>query len=155
MVKIIPGLSQKEIEAYIKKLAEVERQQMEQREKLRHEYAMAQANAKAELDRIVRLEKEQERQAAQLAKHEERLLRLEQRMALAEREIAHYKPMLEELRKQETDLDNKVWYYEQRGLPCSGVKKELEKMREKAYRIETKVFKAQQDIDFCARQMGA
>ena len=133
-----------------------------QQQLMQQEWKHAQANAKAEMARLVKLEKEQERQrkeqerqAAQLQKHEERLMKLEQRMALAEREIAHYKPLLEQLKEQEEILGNKVWYYESIGLPCTGTKKELEKISEKVYRMETKVIKAEQDKAFCEKQMSA
>ena len=133
-----------------------------QQQLLQQEWKLAQANAKAEMNRIIRLEKEQERQrkeqerqAAQLQKHEERLMKLEQKMALAEREIAHYKPLLDALKAQEEVLSNKVWYYENRGLPCAGTKKELEKISEKVYRFETKVIKAEQDKAFCEKQISA
>ena len=53
------------------------------------------------------------------------------------------------------ELSNKAWYYDSIGLPCSGVKKELEKVSKKVYRMETKVIKAEQNKAFCEKQMSA
>ena len=114
-----------------------------------------------ELDRLIaveqeqaRIREEQERQAeilaehtAALAKHEERISKLEFRMAMVEREINHYRPMLEALEEEIEALDNKVWYFEQKGLPCAGIKKQLAQKKEQAYRMETKVIKAEFERD--------
>ena len=138
-------------------------------ERMRQEWRDAKLRVDLEAKRIIALEreqtrqrreqerqaKEQERQDAQLAKPEERLFRLEQRMALAEREIAHYAPMLEDLKTKARELDNRVWYLESIGLPCTGAKNELTKINEKMYRIETKVFKAEQEKALCEKQMSA
>lgn len=99
------------------------------------------------------MELEQQRQAGIIAEHDERLTRLEQKIALAEREIAHYTPLLESLRKQERQLDNKVWYLTDLGLPCAGIQKTLDQVREKAYRIETKIMKAEYDRDNARAKM--
>lgn len=99
------------------------------------------------------MEEEQQRQAEVIAMHDERLARLEQKVALAEREIAHYTPLLESLRQQERQLDNKVWYLTDRGLPCAGIQKTLDQVREKAYRIETKIMKAEFDRDNARAKM--
>lgn len=99
------------------------------------------------------MELEQQRQAGVIAEHDERLTRLEQKVALAEREIEHYTPLLESLRKQERQLDNKVWYLTDRGLPCAGIQKTLDQVREKAYRIETKIIKAQNERDNARAKM--
>lgn len=133
-----------------------------QQDLMQQEWKRAQANAKAEMARLVKLEKEQERQrreqerqAAQLQKHEERLMKLEQRMERAEREIAHYSPILEEMKAEYTALDNRIWYYQTKCLPCSGLIEKRQKLSEKLYRIDTKVFKAEQDKAFCEKQMSA
>ena len=134
-IEIKRGLSPAETRAYLERLAEIERQQMVQRREQR------------------RLLAEQQRQAAEIEKVNARLSVLEQKVALAERDIAHYKPLLESLRKQEEELDNRVWYLEGRGLPCGGYRKQLEQIREKAYRVETKVLKAQYDRDNALSKM--
>ena len=158
-----------------KRQREIDRQRREQAARsaelarMTAEWKQRQAEAKIETQRLIALEreqmrqareqerqaKEQERQAAQLAKHEERLLRLEQRMTLAEREIAHYAPMLEDLKAKARELDNRVWYLDSIGLPCTGAKNELTKINEKMYRIETKVLKAEQEKSLCEKQMSA
>ena len=118
--------------------------------RMRQEWREAQARAKAETARLIELEREQERQAReqarqaeQLAKHEERIARLEQQVTLAEREIAHYQPIVDELRRQADELTLKVEYYESKGLLCGGYKAQLEKVNNKLYNAETKVIKAQ------------
>lgn len=99
------------------------------------------------------LEAEQKRQSEQIALHDERITRLEQKVYLAEREIEHYKPLLESLREQERKLDNKVWYLTDHGLPCAGIQKTLDQVRERAYRIETKILKAEYDRDNAIAKM--
>lgn len=109
-----------------------------------------------------RLEQEQRRQAREqermdeaLKRHEDQLVRLTQRLELAEREISHYSPVLEALEKQAEILDNKVWWYEKNGLPCQGIKQELDKIKAKAYQVETKIIKAQQTKAFCQKKIAA
>lgn len=77
-----------------KRAAEIE-QQRRDNARIREEWRQRQAEAKLETARLIavereamRLAKEQERQAAQLAKHEEQLAKLEQRLSVAESEIA-------------------------------------------------------------------
>ena len=67
----------------------------------------------------------------------------EQKLAMAQREIDHYTPELERLKAREHELDLKVWHFENRGLPCGGYRKELERIREKVFRMETKVLNAE------------
>ena len=99
--------------------------------------------------------KEQARQAAQLAKHEEQLARLEQQVILAEREIAHYGPIVDQLRQESEALTFKVEHYENRGLPCGGYKTQLERVNEKLYRMETKVIKAENTKQIAQRKLSA
>ena len=141
-IEIKRGLSPAETKAYIERLVEIERQQMEQRRRQQEMLSAQEA-----------MRKEQERQAAEIEKVNARLSVLEQKVALAEREIAHYKPILESLRKQEEELDNRIWYLEGRGLPCGGYKKQLEQVTEKAFRTETKILKAQYDRDNALSKM--
>ena len=125
--------------------------------RLREEWRRAQAEAKAEHSYLIALEREQMRlrreqerqareqakQAEQLARHEARIAKLENDITLAEREIAHYQPIVDELRREAEGLAFKVSYFEGRGLPCAGYKTQLERVNEKLYRAETKVIKAQ------------
>lgn len=143
-------------------------------EEMYYEWRMEQQKAREETARLIELEREQMRQRkeqerlvkAELAqqawnrkqeeinrKNEERIFALEQRMELAEREIAHYKPLLESLEEQYRALDNKIWYLSGKGLPCEGMKKERDKLSERMYRFETKILKAQQTIDMCQYKM--
>ena len=131
-----------EIREYLERMAELERQQMVQRRQQRQMVETQQ-----------RIIVEQQRQAEQLQRHEERLFALEQKMELAEREIAHYKPLLESLGEQYANLDNRIWYLSGKGLPCEGLKRERDKLSERMYKMETKVIKAQQAIDMCQYKM--
>ena len=141
-IEIKRGMSPEESKAYIEKLVQIERQQMEQRRRQQEMLAAQDA-----------MRKEQERQAAEIEKVNARLSVLEQKVAMAERDIAHYKPILDGLKKQEEELTNKVWYFEKIGLPCGGYKKQLDQVREKAYRTETKILKAQYDKDNALSKM--
>lgn len=163
---LIRASRQAKLESKREKAAQLER---ERNAKMRQEWREMQMNAKIEVDRMVAIEREQvrmreaERKQAEWnrkqeeinRKNDERMMRLEQRVALAEREIDHYRPVLEELEQRARELDNKVWWYGQKGLPCSSVKAELKKVNEQMYRVETKILKAEQARDFCEKQMSA
>ena len=99
--------------------------------------------------------KEQARQAEQLARHEQRPLRLEQEICLADRNIAHYKPIVDTLRAEAEGLRCKVSYFENRGLPCGGCKTQLERINEKLYRAETKLIKAEQNKTAAEQKLTA
>ena len=158
-----------------KRQREAERQRAEQAKRsaelarMTAEWKQRQAEAKAETARLIALEreqmritreqerqaKEQARQAEQLARHEEQLARLEQQVSLAEREIAHYQPIVDELRREAEGLAFKVSYFEGRGLPCAGYKTQLERVNEKLYRMETKVIKAENTKQNAQRKLSA
>lgn len=117
--------------------------------------------ARARRERAM-LEQEQRRQAREqerideaLKRHEYELVRLTQRLELAEREISHYSPVLEALEKQAGVLENKIWWYEKNGLPCQGIKQELDKIKAKAYQVKTKIIKAEQTKALCQKKIAA
>ena len=156
-----------------------ERERQRQRaeaERMREEWQRQQAEAKAETARLIALEREQQRQrreqkrqakeqarqaqeqvrqAEQLARHEERIARLEQQVTLAEREIAHYQPIVNELRTGYERVSGMVEHYEKLGLPCGGYKTQLERVNEKLYRMETKVIKAENTKQNAQRKLSA
>lgn len=155
---------------------EAQRRQAAEAARLREEWRQEQARARAaaawrrEIEREqqrqareqerqakeqARIAKEQERQAAQLAKHEEQLAKLEHKRELAEREIEHYTPLLEDLQREVNALAYKVQYYDSIGLPCSGTKDKLEKARERAYRMESKIIKAEFIRDEALQKISA
>lgn len=78
--------------------AEAERIKRDQA-RIREEWKQRVAQAKIETDRLIKLEREQQRQAEQLARHEERLEKLEQRLTIAEGEIAFNREQRERLFK--------------------------------------------------------
>lgn len=150
----------------------IQTEQKRQREEQRRIQEEQKAQRDAELNRIkavaalerrqelqakeqARQAKEQERQAAQLAKHEEQINKLAQRIALAERTINHYSSALEEMMQRIEEMENKVWWYEKNGLPCENLKTRLEKEREKAFGIETKLIKARFDKENAEQRLEA
>lgn len=143
-----------------RELARIRAEQARQREeqaRLREEWKRQQAEAReaarrqAEVEREqARLAREQERQAReqarqaeQLARQAERLAKLEQQVTLADREIAHYAPIVDQLRAESERLSAIVAYYEGRGLLCGGYKDQLEKVNSKLFQAEGKLIKAQ------------
>ena len=95
-----------------KQNARIERNKAEQA-RLREEWRQRQAEAKLETARLIAVEREQQKQAAQLAKHEEQLAKLEQRMAVAEGEIDFQAQQIDRLREHieyaETERDACVY----------------------------------------------
>lgn len=145
-------------------------------ERLRREWRQRQEEAKAETARMIAMQREQDRQrreqerlareqerqakeqarqAAQLARHEEQLAKLEQQIDLAEREIAHYGPIVDQLRQESEALTFKVEHYENRGLPCGGYKTQLERVNEKLFRMETKLIKAENTKQIAQHKLSA
>ena len=102
-----------------------------------------------------KLEREQAKQAEQIAKQEIRLLALEQKIALADHDIDFYRPQVEQAEKEIRELDNKVWYFTQKGLPCEGYKTKLEKKQKALHQIQTKLIKAEQAKALAERQIEA
>ena len=145
----------REAEVWVARQVEIEREQMRQREQIR-QAAAAQEEAQRKQEEAWRRQEEWNAKQEEINKRTEaRLLRLEQRMELAKREIAHYKPLLDSLRERYNDLDYKVKYFSGLGLPCAGIQKERDKLYEQMYKIETKVIKAKHDKAFCEKQMSA
>lgn len=132
----------------------IQRIYAEQKERQRRQMELEREQARLAKEQE-RQAREQERQAEQLARHEAQVIRFEQRIDLAEREISYYSPILEELTKKAKVLDNKIWWYEQKGLPCAGLKQELSKIKEKAFATETRIIKARQAREFAKKQLAA
>lgn len=136
--------------------------------RMKEEMRRRRAEANAEVQRVFRLEaeqmrqakeqeriaKEQAKQAAQIAKHEEQLAKLEFRIAEAEHTIAHYEPVYKTLKAQYDELTLKIRLYEQRGLLCGTAKKDLVKVSDKLYQIETKLNKARFDKEQAERKIA-
>ena len=138
-----------------------EQKRSEDLKRMTAEWKQRQTEAKIETARLIALEREAmrqrevERKQAEWnarqeeinRKHDEQIAKLNNKLSLVEREIDHYRPMLEALEEEIEALDNKVWYFESKGLPCSGYKKQLAQKKEQAYRMETKVIKAEFERD--------
>ena len=100
-----------------------------------------------------RLEAEQARQAAILARHEEQLFRIEQKLELAERDEKHYSDEVTAITIDIRGIEAYIEYMKSKGLPCKTKEAELEKLSKKLYAAETKVIKARQARELCERQM--
>lgn len=154
------------------KQARLAKEQMRQREAqarlLREQRAYAQAQ-REETARLIALEKarqaqekmnekferEQARQAEQLAKHEERIFKLEQKLELAQREEEHQEEIVTAIRVDMAGLEAYVSYMKEKGLLCKGKEEELRKLNDKLYAAETKLIKARQARELCEMQMSA
>ena len=151
------------------RLAEEQKRQREaQARLLREQRAYAQAQ-REETARLIALEKarqaqeklnekferEQARQAAQLAKHEERIFKLEQKLELAQREEEHQEKIVTAIRVDMAGLEAYVSYMKEKGLLCKGKEEELRKLNDKLYAAETKLIKARQARELCEMQMSA
>ena len=133
---------------------EIERQKSETQAILRrqHEVEREQARQRAEQERLA---EEQERQAAQLAKHEEMLMKLDQRLATAEREIAFNREQRERLWKlleiEELERDSSIegsnaWQKHQRKVIS---------LENQIHTVQKRIDKAQMDKAFCERKLSA
>ena len=151
-----------EAQEYIRRQIEIEREQIRlEREQAERERAWTKRQEAIEREQI-RLKKEQERQAKEMArqaqilkKHEARILALEQKIALAEHDLAFYRPQVEKAEQEVRELDNKVWYFTKHGLPCQGYKDQLERKQKALHNLQTKVIKAEQAKALAEKQMQA
>lgn len=125
------------------RIYELEREQLRQ--------AREQNRQKAEQERLAL---EQEKQAAVLAKHEERLLRIEQKLELAARDEEHWNDEVTAIRVDMKGLEAYIAYCKSKGLLCKSKEEELRKLSGKLYATETKAIKARQARELYERQMG-
>ena len=100
-----------------------------------------------------KFEREQARQAEQLAKHEERIFKLEQRMASAESELAFNREQRDRLFKlldiEERERDGAIpesatWQKHQRKVIS---------LENQIHTVQKRIDKAQADRLFCEKQM--
>ena len=156
-----------------KRQREIERQRREQAARsaelarMTAEWKQRQAEAKMETERLIALEREAMRQREVERKQaewnrkqeeinrktEERLLRLEQKLELAQRDEAHYSEEVTAITIDMKSVKAYVEYMHSRGLPCKGKEAELEKLNKKLYAAETKLIKARQARELCEKQM--
>lgn len=64
-------------------------------------------------------------------------------LELLDQEITYYRAKAKDLRAQRNELNNKIWWYEKKGLLCNNMKKNLEKVEEKLHIAEIKMTKAE------------
>lgn len=100
-----------------------------------------------------RQRKEDAKRDAQIAKHEERIFKLEQKLELAQREEEHQDDVVTAIRVDIAGIEAYVKYCKEKGLLCKGKEDELRKLNDKLYREETKLIKARQTRELCEMQM--
>lgn len=122
-----------------KQKAEAERIKREQA-RMKEEWKQRIAEAKIETDRLIKLEREQQRQAEQLARHEERLEKLEQRLTIAEGEISFNREQRERLFKL-LEIEQKTQSGTMEGS------KEWARSQKKIIALENQIHTVQKRID--------
>ena len=146
-----------------------EQKRSEDLKRMTAEWKQRQAEAKIETARLIALEREAMRQREVERKQaewnrkqeeinrktEERLLRLEQKLELAQRDEAHYSEEVTAITIDMKAAKGYVDYMKGRGLPCKGKEAELEKLNKRLYAAETKLIKARQARELCEKQMSA
>ena len=146
-----------------------EQKRSEDLKRMTAEWKQRQAEAKIETQRLIALEREAMRQREVERKQaewnrkqeeinrktEERLLRLEQKLELAQRDEAHYAEEVTAITIDMKAVKGYVDYMKGRGLPCKGKEAELEKLNKRLYAAETKLIKARQARELCEKQMSA
>lgn len=109
--------------------------------------------------RIAKVQREQARQIAEhearITKNEEEIAKLQFRMDEAERTLAYYQKKLDGIQLKRRELDNKIWWYEKKGLACGGMKKELEKLDDQVFKFEGRVRKAKFDMELASKKLSA
>ena len=108
--------------------------------RMKEEWKQRVAEAKIETDRLIKLEREQQRQAEQLARHEERLEKLEQRLTIAEGEIAFNREQRERLFKL-LEIEQKTQSGTMEGS------KEWARSQKKIIALENQIHTVQKRID--------
>lgn len=148
-------------QAQIARINRENAQRKAEAQRIREEFKARQLEAKLEVERMVAIEREQIRQAKEIEKHEawlkkhdEEIAKLTFRISEAERTIAHFTPLYDALKAQYDELTLKIKFYEQRGLLTGGAKKELEKVSNKLYAVETKINKAKFDKEQAERKIA-
>ena len=136
-------------------IRESTRRQAEIEREMRRQARDAERERQRQNAEIERIAKEQEKQAAQLAKQQEQMAKFEFRLSEAERTIEHYKPLYDTIKRQYDELSAKVKYYESKNLMCGGMKKDLVKVGNQLFTIETKLRKAEFNRDEAERKLSA
>ena len=135
------------------RVLEEQRQQREAMIEYHRQLAEHERELRRQAAEQARLEREQQKQAEQIAKQEIRLLALEQKMTLAERDEKHYSDEVTAITIDIRGIEAYIEYMKSKGLPCKAKEAELEKLSKKLYAAETKVIKARQARELCERQM--
>ena len=129
--------------------------QQKQLERVKAEQKRTQAWQRAKEKEDALRAKEIERIIKEQAKQADLISKLEFRLSEAERTIEHYTPLYEAVKRQYDELLAKVTYYESKHLMCGGMKKDLVKVGNNLFAIETKLRKAEHDRDEAERKLSA
>lgn len=131
------------------------KEQQKQLERVKAEQKRTQDWQKAKEREDALRAKEIERIIKEQAKQADLISKLEFRLSEAERTIEHYTPLYETLKRQYDELYAKVSYYESKNLMCGGMKKDLARVGDKLFSIETKLRKAEFDKEFAESKLSA
>lgn len=130
------------------RMREEQKREAERRKALEREQARQAAEQ-------ARLAKEQERQAAQLSKHNEMLMKLDAKLAIAEREIAFNREQRERL-WQLLEIEQT---YRDSAIPDSATwqkhQRKVISLENQIHTVQKRIDKAQLDKAFCERKMSA
>lgn len=134
--------------------ADLRRQKAEAHLWAQHQIALEREQARLAREQE-RLAREQAQQAAKMARQEEIIMKMQQRIDNAEREIEHINVLCAPLEQKVYDLRYKTQYYDSIGLPCAGMKAQLVKLEEQLYRYETRRIKAQQARELAQHRINS
>lgn len=130
----------------------------EQRAQAQRQREMEKEQKQMEREQAAAWEKQRKEDAARdakIAKHEERIFKLEQKLELAQREEEHQDEIVTAIRVDMAGLEAYVNYCKSKGLLCKGKEDELKKKSKELYAAETKLIKARQARELCEKQMSA
>ena len=149
-------------QAEIERVRRAQERQRAEQARMREEWRQRQAEAKLETARLIavereamRLAKEQERQAAQLAKHEDMIRKLEMRMATAESELAFNREqrdrlfLLLDIEERERDAaieGSRTWQAHH---------KKVISLENQIHTVQKRIDKAHMDKAYCESKLSA
>lgn len=132
------------------------RKEKKEQAQIRAEMARMRARTKATSARVSAVEKEQEKQAATLAKHDEEIEKLKFRMEQAEADILaeqnkldHYTARLSALDEELAKINSDIEYYQLANKVDAENKAKAEKAK-----IEDKIFSFEEKVRACEKRMS-
>lgn len=133
----------------------LEAEQMRQRREQERLAREQEKQAKAQAAAWDKQRREDEHRDAQLAKHDERLLKLEHKKELAIREEDRCLDEIISIKSKIRAAENEIAFSSQFGLKAPDKQAKLEKLQKQLFDANTKLIKAQQAQELCEMQMSA